>query len=117
MGNFEALATELAAKAFQPMIVAIPAGHRDTGKARSTHRGEEFAYVLEGEVIFEMEPYAPLVPARGDSVYFDGMASHCFSSGGRRPARILSICFSGRSDIDPPAAGLRSADRVREKAR
>jgi len=99
MGAYEALATELAAKALQPMIVEIPVEKRRADKVRSTHRGEEFIYVLSGAVIFYMDPYAPLELGTGDSVYFDGAASHGFSARGNRPARLLSICFSGRTDI------------------
>lgn len=92
MGHYEALATDLAAKYIEPMIVEIPPDGREPGRIRSEHEGDEFVYVLSGEVLFEMDPYAPLNLSAGDSVYFDGRASHGFSAQGSEPARILSIC-------------------------
>ena len=92
MGRYEALATELASKSMEPMIVVIPADGRAPGRIRSEHEGDEFIYVLSGEVIMEMDPYAPLHLSAGDSVYFDGRASHGFSAAGPESARILSIC-------------------------
>ncbi|WP_417308901.1 helix-turn-helix domain-containing protein [Devosia sp.] len=91
MGAYEALATELAAKSMEPMIVDIPADGRTPGRIRSAHEGEEFVYVLSGRVVFEMDPYAPRVLETGDSVYFDGSTSHGFSADAQG-ARILSIC-------------------------
>mgnify|MGYP000137849045 CR=1 FL=1 len=93
MGAYEALATGLAAKSMQPMVIEIP---RRTGNAktvRSAHKAEEFVYVLEGTVTFFMHPYAPVVLATGDSVYFDSASEHGFSSCGDKSARILSICL------------------------
>lgn len=92
MGHYEALGTDLASKSIEPMIVSIPPDGREPGRIRSEHEGDEFVYVLSGQVVFEMDPYAPLELNIGDSVYFDGRASHGFSVKGPEPARILSIC-------------------------
>jgi uncharacterized cupin superfamily protein len=67
---------------------------QNAAPVRSAHRGEEFVYVLEGDVVFPMEPYSPL--SQGDSVYFDGSSAHGFSSLLDRPARILSVSLVGR---------------------
>lgn len=99
MGVYEALATDLAAKSLEPMIIEIPFRAAGTAPVRSKHRGEEFVYVLEGEVVFQMEPYSPLRLSQGDSIYFDGSSSHGFSSTSEHPARILSVCLVGRGDV------------------
>ncbi|WP_319496122.1 XRE family transcriptional regulator [uncultured Cohaesibacter sp.] len=92
MGVYELLSTELAAKLLQPMVIELKA--RDTGTSipRSSHLGEEFVYVLEGNVVFEMEPYSPTILSTGDSVYFDATQTHSFYSAGPESGRILSIC-------------------------
>lgn len=102
MGVYEALATDLAAKSLQPMVIAIPYRSKNAAPVRSAHRGEEFVYVLEGDVVFYMEPYSPLTLSQGDSIYFDGSSAHGFSSLSDRPARILSVCLVGRGDLGTP---------------
>lgn len=95
MGLYEMLATDLAAKSLQPMVIDIQPRDDDSPSVRSAHSGEEFVYVLEGDVVFEMNPYAPVVLAAGDSAYFDAAMDHGFYAVGPKPGRILSICFAG----------------------
>lgn len=104
MGLYEALATDLAAKSLQPMLIDILPRSPESPSVRSAHRGEEFVYVLSGPVVFEMSPYAPIVLATGDSVYFDGAMDHGFHAVGPGPGRILSVCFSGTGLTAKPAA-------------
>ncbi|WP_319518023.1 XRE family transcriptional regulator [uncultured Martelella sp.] len=98
MGAYRMLSTELADKALTPMVIDIPPRDDNTTPARSTHSGEEFVYVLTGDVIFEMSPYAPVLLAEGDTVYFDAASEHGFYAVGPGNARILSICYSGSGD-------------------
>ncbi|WP_332305625.1 XRE family transcriptional regulator [Rhizobium sp. GR12] len=101
MGHYEALAPDLADKTMQPMVIDIPVRSANARPVRSTHKGEEFVYVLEGEVIFHMEPYSPVVMSKGDTVYFDASAEHGFSSNTDRHSRILSVCLN-RPETVPP---------------
>lgn len=98
IGVYRLLATELAAKALTPMVIDIPPQADTAAPARSAHSGEEFVYVLSGAVIFEMAPYAPVVLAEGDTVYFDAASEHSFYSTGPGKAQILSICYSGSGE-------------------
>ncbi|WP_045684484.1 helix-turn-helix domain-containing protein [Martelella endophytica] len=98
MGNYRLLSTELAATAMTPMVIDIPPRADNAEPARSAHSGEEFVFVLSGDVIFEMAPYAPVILAEGDTVYFDAASEHGFYSTGPGGARILSICYSGSSE-------------------
>lgn len=102
MGLYEALGTDLAAKSLQPMIIDVLPRSADSASVRSAHRGEEFVYVLAGPVVFEMNPYAPVVLASGDSVYFDGDMDHGFHAVGPESGRILSVCFAGTSLASNP---------------
>lgn len=116
MGRYQALATELAAKAFQPMLIEIPVRRTLPERSRSAHKGEEFVFVLNGSVEFFMDAYTPTVLNAGDSVYFDGSRSHGFSALGPRPAQILSICLSGRSELDNPAATPETYSKTKSPA-
>lgn len=96
MGFYEVLGNDLAAKSLTPMLIEIPPPTRNRPHVRSAHAGEEFVYVVEGEVVFEMSPYAPVVLSAGDSVYFDGASDHGFHSVTKKPSRILSVVVGGR---------------------
>ncbi|WSH68183.1 XRE family transcriptional regulator (plasmid) [Rhizobium ruizarguesonis] len=104
MGLYEALAPDLAEKSMQPMIIDIPVRASSSRPVRSAHKAEEFVYVLEGEVVFFMEPYAPVVLSKGDTVYFDSAREHGFSSNIDQTARILSVC------LERPGASTRSRE-------
>jgi transcriptional regulator with XRE-family HTH domain len=101
MGLYEALAPDLAEKSMQPMVIDIPVRSANARPVRSAHKGEEFVYVLEGEVTFHMEPYAPVILSRGDTVYFDASAEHGFSSNTDQHSRILSVCLDRPNSIQP----------------
>jgi transcriptional regulator with XRE-family HTH domain len=61
------------------------------------HSGEEFAYVLEGEIEFHTEFYAPVRLKAGESVYFDSSMGHAYLAASSGPCRVLSVC-TGEGD-------------------
>ena len=97
LGEYEALSTELAYKALQPMIVRIPFDGGSQPRLFSKHSGEEFVYVLEGEIEFFMDRYAATRLNVGDSVHFDANMTHSFLALGGRGAIILVVCFANKS--------------------
>ena len=56
------------------------------------HSGEEFIYILEGEVEFHTDFYAPVRLKQGESVYFDSSMGHAFLAASEGPCRLLSVC-------------------------
>jgi transcriptional regulator with XRE-family HTH domain len=58
------------------------------GPLRS-HPGEEFFYVLSGQVALHLEGEAPIVLKVGDSVQFDSAIGHAYISRSRKDALIL----------------------------
>jgi transcriptional regulator with XRE-family HTH domain len=56
------------------------------------HQGEEFAYVLEGEIEFHTELYAPTRLKAGDSVYFDSEMGHAYLKASDKPCIVLAVC-------------------------
>lgn len=87
----ELLCTELASKAMLPYISTIKA--RDVSEFDSwiRHRGEEFMFVLSGELVLHTEHYRPLTMQAGDSVYYDSGMGHCCVSSGEEDARVLWV--------------------------
>ena len=94
LGQYEALSTELGNKAMEPMLVRVTLRTAPPPAERSTHGGEEFLYVLSGQVEFLMEPYTPVLLAAGDSVHFDGSMPHCCVAVGDADPLVLSVCYS-----------------------
>lgn len=64
----------------------------------STHPGEEFILVLEGEIDLHTEHYAPQRLKLGDTAYFDSLMRHAFVAVGTNAARILSVSLSDHAD-------------------
>jgi mannose-6-phosphate isomerase-like protein (cupin superfamily) len=63
------------------------------------HPGEEFAFVLEGEIQFHTEIYAPVRLKVGDSVYFDSEMGHAYLKAADGPCRMVVVCIPrGGSD-------------------
>jgi transcriptional regulator with XRE-family HTH domain len=56
------------------------------------HEGEEFLYVIDGELELHTEYYAPLILKPGESTYFDSRMGHAYVSRGAKPCHALSIC-------------------------
>ncbi len=72
------------------------------------HSGEEFSVVLEGALWFHTELYAPVLLAKGDSVYFDSSMGHAYLWASQEACHVLTVCSDGASlsaaGYPPPAA-------------
>ena len=90
------LASELLNKRFTPIVVEVHARTVEAFKAEFgdliRHPGEEFAYVLEGEIAFHSELYAPVVLKAGDSIYFDSEMGHAYLKAVDGPCRLVATC-------------------------
>jgi mannose-6-phosphate isomerase-like protein (cupin superfamily) len=73
-----------------------------------SHPGEEFAYIVEGEVDLYTEIYQPLRLKAGDSVYFDSTTKHAYIAVGDGPCKMLSIC----TNVEPQFTTVRSRTRA-----
>jgi len=105
--RFVAFAQERPDKAFQPFL--FEAEKRRIGAQPLSHRGEEFIYMLEGEMKYRVGSveYA-LTP--GDSLYFDSEDEHDLQPVSGR-VRYLAV-FSER----PAADGGRNGEKGRRTA-
>jgi len=90
--NFYSLAADKAGRHMEPFIVDIEPNLESDYKL-STHEGEEFIYVMEGEIEinYGKEVYHL---SKGDSIYYDSIVSHNVHAGSSQPARILAIVYT-----------------------
>lgn len=96
------LATEILSKKMTPMFVEIRARTLEEfneefgGLIR--HPGEEFTFVIEGELDFHSELYAPMRLRAGDSIYFDSEMGHAYLKVSDGPCRLVCSCASRGED-------------------
>jgi transcriptional regulator with XRE-family HTH domain len=98
--DYKAHATELSRKGMVPLEILVRARSIDEFDHWSRHEGEEFAYVLSGEIEIHTEHYAPIRLKVGESAYFDSNMRHLFVSVGPEDARLLSVSHDPRSGGD-----------------
>lgn len=85
------LHTDLSRRAIIPLIADIKVKTLEDYGPLACHPGEEFSFVLEGQVTLYTEHYSPLVLEAGDSVYLDSSMKHAYINSGRGRARVLSV--------------------------
>ena len=77
----ELLCGELVSKSMFPYVSTITARDVSQFETWIRHTGEEFMYVLSGELTFFSEHYRPLNMKSGDAIYYDsGMGHGCIST-------------------------------------
>ena len=86
-------------KRFIPIVAELRARTLEEFGELIRHPGEEYAYVLEGTVLFHTELYAPLTMRKGDSIYFDSGMGHAYLAAEPGPCRVLSICSGPESQL------------------
>jgi quercetin dioxygenase-like cupin family protein len=57
---------------------------------KHTHPGEEVGYVLEGQVVLEVEGKAPATLQAGDVFFIPAATVHSAKNAGANPAKVLS---------------------------
>lgn len=93
--DHELLCTELTSKRMLPYISTIKARDVSEFDTWVRHRGEEFMFVLSGELTLYTEHYRPLQMKAGDSVYYDSGMGHGCVSTSEEDARVLWVSLDG----------------------
>jgi transcriptional regulator with XRE-family HTH domain len=104
-------AAELLNKRLVPIIADIRARSHDEFVEMIRHPGEEFAYVIEGEVELHTELYAPVRLKAGDSIYFDSGMGHVYVNVGEGTCRVLSICSNPEPQVVAAMTGRAAAEQ------
>jgi transcriptional regulator with XRE-family HTH domain len=87
--TYEALAYKMAGKNMEPFLINVGF---EWEKFQYQHRGEEFIFVLEGEMEFSHGDRRFRV-REGDCLYFDASKPHSGVSVGDKEARILCVIY------------------------
>ncbi|MCH5292663.1 MAG: cupin domain-containing protein [Treponema sp.] len=90
--DFYTLAHNKAGRHMDPFIIDIFPTSEEEIKL-STHEGEEFIYVLDGEVEIKYgkDTY---VLEKGDSIYYESIVAHHVHSHGSGNAKILAVVYT-----------------------
>jgi quercetin dioxygenase-like cupin family protein len=88
---YESLAPEKADRLMEPFIVTLVP--TDTEEF-STHAGQEFLYVLEGEMEVQVGDRVEFLKP-GDAVYYDSNQPHLVRCAGTNVTKILAVLYTG----------------------
>jgi transcriptional regulator with XRE-family HTH domain len=90
--DYEVLCSELSGKQFLPLLATVKAHSVQDFATLPRHDGEEFVYVVRGEITLHTEFYEPIRLAEGDSCYFDSSMRHGLVSAGKQDALVVWVC-------------------------
>lgn len=93
------LCNDIAQRAMSPILGRSSAKTLDEHGPLHRHAGEEFIFVLSGELEMRTELYQPVRLKPGESMYFDSGMGHAYLSVGKEECRFLVVC-SGLTDAD-----------------
>jgi len=88
--DYKHLAFTFRNKIAEPFMVTVEPRPEEEAPHPNTHAGQEFNYVVEGSLTFNLNGIA-YVLNEGDSVYFDSGLPHNMSANNGRPAKFLAL--------------------------
>jgi transcriptional regulator with XRE-family HTH domain len=99
---YEHMCTTLRTKGMTPVRATVKARTLEQFGPLSRHEGEEFMYVLSGQVIVHTEYYSPETLGPGDGLYIDSGMGHAFLSASEDLATILFVNVFVTPQTDAP---------------
>jgi transcriptional regulator with XRE-family HTH domain len=109
-------AWDLLNKRIIPIVAELHARSLEEFGELIRHPGEEYTYVLEGEVDLHTSEYAPVRLKTGDSIYFDSGMGHAYIAAAQGPCRVLSLCSAPETQLIAASAGRPRAEETRRSA-
>jgi len=91
--SYESLGADKKGRHMEPFIVTLEPESIKLVKP-STHNGEEFIFVLEGEMDVALGNHTDTLKP-GDSIYYDSTTPHKVTARGDKPAVILAVIYAG----------------------
>ena len=80
-------------KAMTPMTGTVKAHSRAEFSALIRHEGQEFVFVLSGQLTIHTDKHDPVCLGPGESAYLDSGMGHVYTSASDQDARILVVCL------------------------
>jgi len=90
--NFFALAQSKVGRHMEPFIIDIDSASKN-GYQLSSHEGEEFIFVMEGEIEITYGKNKYTLSA-GDSIYYDSIIEHNVHAANESKAKILAVVYT-----------------------
>jgi transcriptional regulator with XRE-family HTH domain len=106
-------AWDLLNKSIIPIVAEMHARSLEEFGELIRHPGEEYAYVLEGEIDLYTNLYAPVRLKTGDSIYFDSGMGHAYIAASEGRCLVLSICTAPEKQLIAAVAGKPRAETPR----
>ena len=90
--TFHPLAGDKSGRHFEPFLIDVAVSPAPVTRL-SAHEGEEFIYVLSGEIeiSYGKDTYRL---SEGDSIYYDSVVDHHVHAAAGEPARILAVVYA-----------------------
>lgn len=92
--RYEMLFADLWQKGMTPMTGVVKAHSRAEFDQLIEHPGEEFVFVLSGQLTVHTEAYEPVELKPGESIYLDSGMGHIYTSAGDEDCRIIVVCLT-----------------------
>lgn len=88
--EYSNLAYNFIGKKMEPFLVTVPFTDEQEAIHCSHHEGQEFNYVLEGQIKIQIGNYDVILDA-GDTIYFNGTYPHGMKALGGQEAKFIAI--------------------------
>lgn len=97
--DYRYLSTDVSRKKFNPILTDVHARSIEEFGELVRHSGDEFIFVIEGEVEVHTDLYEPIILRAGESLYLDSSMGHAYIARGKGACRILGICSASEQDL------------------
>ena len=97
--NYLYVSPELSSKQMVPILVKVQATSMEEFGPFIRHGGEEWIYVLKGEIEVHSEFYEPELLGVGDSIYLDSRMGHAYISKTKNGSDILAVCSAPAAEL------------------
>jgi transcriptional regulator with XRE-family HTH domain len=114
--SYEFLGTTAVGKQMSPSLGTVHARRIEGPEDFARHAGEEFVYVLTGEIDVHFDTGQRVHLARGDSLYFDSRIGHAYVSVSRQLAKVIGVITTESPFMLSARAGAASVPRPQRAA-
>jgi transcriptional regulator with XRE-family HTH domain len=96
---------DLLNKKLIPIVVENLSRNLDDFGELVRHSGEEFVYVLEGEIDVYTSLYSPVRLKAGDSIYLDSTMGHAYVAASDKRCRVIAVCSGTEGQMIAAVSG------------
>jgi transcriptional regulator with XRE-family HTH domain len=115
--EYHYLCPELRRKRMIPVLTRIRAHSVEQFGPLVRHPGEEYIYVVEGEVSLHTEFYDPVVLKTGESIYIDSNMGHAYiCADGCEEAVVLGVCSAAEEGLMESLMTLHGDEEAAQEA-